>query len=88
MLLSFPVSFGLDEITSHSLVVEASHQLKRKTLINKVLIILKGGQVNCLNGALTAILAILETLIAKGVKGKLLAWIQDYFKDRSARFSF
>ena len=32
--------------------------------------------------------AILETLVRKGVKGKLLAWIEDYLKDRTARVRF
>ena len=33
-------------------------------------------------------LAIQETLIHKGVKGRLLAWIADYFKNRSANVRF
>ena len=33
-------------------------------------------------------LAIQETLIRKGVKGRLLAWIADYFSDRSANVRF
>lgn len=33
-------------------------------------------------------LAIQETLIHKGVKGILLAWIADYFKNRSANVRF